>query len=129
MRSRAASPALAWDDSAPPAMRGYSSQYQCQYPLFDCNDARSNHAKIDLRQHPILLLRTIAREIALLTPPVAAIAKANNLQVRSGAAPPQALATCRNLVLALLRRRHCPNIAAALRTCAWHPRRAVHLVL
>jgi hypothetical protein len=51
-------------------------------------------------------------------------------QVRSGAAP-QALAACRNLVLALLRRRPegCPNVAAALRTYAARPQQAVTLVL
>lgn len=47
--------------------------------------------------------------------------------VRSGAAP-QALAAGRNLVLALLRRQHCSNIAAALRTFASRPRSAIHLV-
>jgi Transposase DDE domain len=51
-------------------------------------------------------------------------------QVRSGAAP-QALAACRNLVLALLRRRPegCPNVAAALRTYAARPQQAVALLL
>ncbi len=51
-------------------------------------------------------------------------------QIRSGAAP-QAMAACRNLVLALLRGRPggCPNIAAALRTYAARPRDAVTLVL
>lgn len=49
-------------------------------------------------------------------------------QVRSGAAP-QAAATCRNLAIALLRRDGQPNIAAALRTLAARPARAVALVL
>ena len=49
-------------------------------------------------------------------------------QVRSGAAP-QALACCRNLVIALLRRAGCQNIAAGLRTYAARPRAAVALVL
>ena len=47
--------------------------------------------------------------------------------VRSGAAP-QALAACRNLALALLRRRRVTNIAAALRTNASRPAAAIHLV-
>lgn len=49
-------------------------------------------------------------------------------QIRSGAAP-QTFAACRNLAIALLRRRHATNIAAALRRCAWRPRLAVRLVL
>jgi len=51
-------------------------------------------------------------------------------QVRSGAAP-QAFAACRNLAIALLRRRDGPGapIAAALRTHAARPRSAVALVL
>lgn len=51
-------------------------------------------------------------------------------QVRRGAAP-QALAACRNLVLALLRRRPegCSNVAAALRTYAARPHQAVALLL
>jgi hypothetical protein len=48
--------------------------------------------------------------------------------VRTGAAP-QAFAACRNLALALLRRRGYTNIAAALRTHAGRPQTAVHLVL
>ena len=48
-------------------------------------------------------------------------------QVRSGAAP-QVLAACRNLVIGLLRRQGASNIAAALRTCAGHPRQALALV-
>jgi hypothetical protein len=52
----------------------------------------------------------------------------DHCQVRSGTAP-HAVAACRNLALGLLRRRHCPNVAAALRTCAARPRRAVQLVL
>jgi len=48
-------------------------------------------------------------------------------QVRSGAAP-EAFAACRNLAIALLRRRGCNNIAAALRTNARRPAAAVHLV-
>lgn len=47
--------------------------------------------------------------------------------VRSGAAP-QVMAAGRNLVLALLRRQHHHNIAAALRTYASRPRSAIHLV-
>jgi predicted transposase YbfD/YdcC len=49
-------------------------------------------------------------------------------QVRTGAAP-QALAACRNLALALLRRRRCANVAAALRTHAGRPHLAAQLVL
>lgn len=49
-------------------------------------------------------------------------------QIRSGAAP-QAFAACRNLAIALLRRCHCANIAAALRTNAGRPHSAVTLVL
>jgi hypothetical protein len=49
-------------------------------------------------------------------------------QIRSGAAP-QAVAACRNLTLALLRRRGNENIAAALRTHAARPHLAVALVL
>lgn len=48
-------------------------------------------------------------------------------QVRSGAAP-QAFAACRNLAIALLRRRGHDNIAEALRTYAGRPRDAVALV-
>lgn len=47
--------------------------------------------------------------------------------VRSGAAP-QVMAACRNLVLALLRRQRCSNIAAALRTYASRPATAIHFV-
>ena len=47
--------------------------------------------------------------------------------IRSGAAP-QAMAACRNLVLALLRRAGYPGIAAALRTLAARPSLAVALV-
>ena len=47
--------------------------------------------------------------------------------IRSGAAP-QAMAACRNLVLALLRRAGYPGIAAALRTLAARPHLAVALV-
>jgi Transposase DDE domain len=47
--------------------------------------------------------------------------------VRSGAAP-QVMAAARNLVLALLRRQHHANVAAALRTYASRPRSAIHLV-
>lgn len=47
--------------------------------------------------------------------------------VRSGAAP-QALAACRNLALALLRRRGLTTIAAALRTHASRPATAIRLV-
>jgi hypothetical protein len=49
-------------------------------------------------------------------------------QCRSGAAP-QTFAACRNLAIALLRRCHCTNIAAALRTNAGRPSLAVKLVL
>jgi hypothetical protein len=48
-------------------------------------------------------------------------------QVRSGAAP-QALAACRNLAIALLRRRGHANIAEATRTYAGRPREAIALV-
>jgi hypothetical protein len=47
--------------------------------------------------------------------------------IRSGAAP-QAVAACRSLVLALLRRAGYPSIAAALRTLAARPAVAVALV-
>jgi hypothetical protein len=47
--------------------------------------------------------------------------------IRSGAAP-QVMAAARNLVLALLRRQRCQNIAAALRSYASRPRSAIHLV-
>jgi hypothetical protein len=47
--------------------------------------------------------------------------------IRSGAAP-QAVAACRNLTLALLRRAGYPCIAAALRTLAARPAVAVALV-
>ena len=51
-------------------------------------------------------------------------------QIRTGAAP-QAVAACRNLAVALIRRRDggAAPIAAALRTHAGRPRLAVHLVL
>ena len=48
-------------------------------------------------------------------------------QIRTGAAP-QAVAACRNLVLALVRRAGHPNIAAACRTYASRPRAAIALV-
>ena len=48
-------------------------------------------------------------------------------QVRSGAAP-QVLAAARNLVIGLLRHTGAANIAAALRTCAAQPDRALALV-
>jgi hypothetical protein len=48
-------------------------------------------------------------------------------QVRCGAAP-EVFAVCRNLAIALLRRRGCPNVAAALRTHAARPHLAVTLV-
>ena len=48
--------------------------------------------------------------------------------IRTGAAP-QVVAGLRNLAIALLRRRHATNIAAALRTFAARPRQAVALVL
>ncbi len=47
--------------------------------------------------------------------------------VRSGAAP-QLMAAGRNLALALLRRQHRANIAAALRTYAGRPRQAIDLI-
>ena len=47
--------------------------------------------------------------------------------VRSGAAP-QALAACRNLAIALLRRAGLPTIAAGLRTYAGPPHAAITLV-
>ena len=49
-------------------------------------------------------------------------------QIRSGAAP-QAVAACRNLVLALLRRGGATNLAAAVRTYAGRPTSAVQAVL
>lgn len=49
-------------------------------------------------------------------------------QIRTGAAP-EAFAACRNLAVALLRRRGVENIAAALRTYAARPHLAVALVL
>jgi len=49
-------------------------------------------------------------------------------QIRTGAAP-EAFAACRNLAVALLRRRGEENIAAALRTHAARPHLAVALVL
>jgi Transposase DDE domain len=48
-------------------------------------------------------------------------------QIRRGAAP-QAFAACRNLAIALLRRRGHHNIAEALRTHAGRPRSAIALV-
>ena len=48
-------------------------------------------------------------------------------RVRSGAAP-QALAACRNLAIALLRRHGHDNIAEATRTYAGRPREAVTLI-
>ncbi len=48
--------------------------------------------------------------------------------IRTGAAP-QVVAGLRNLTIALLRRRNTTNIAAALRTYAARPGRAVALVL
>lgn len=48
-------------------------------------------------------------------------------QIRSGAAP-QAVAACRSLALALLRRAGYPGMAAALRTLAARPAVAVALV-
>lgn len=48
-------------------------------------------------------------------------------QVRSGAAP-QVMAALRNTAIALLRRTGATNIAAALRTHAGHPARALALV-
>jgi len=48
-------------------------------------------------------------------------------QVRTGAAP-QVMAALRNLVIALFRLCGARNIAAALRTHAWHPPHAIALV-
>jgi len=48
-------------------------------------------------------------------------------QIRCGAAP-QAMAVCRNLTLALLRRAGVTNVAEALRTHAGRPRAAATLV-
>jgi predicted transposase YbfD/YdcC len=48
-------------------------------------------------------------------------------RVRSGAAP-QALAAIRNLVVGLLRRAGHANIAAAIRSLAWCPDRALNLI-
>lgn len=48
-------------------------------------------------------------------------------QIRSGAAP-QVMAAFRNLVIGLLRLAGARNIAAALRTHAWHAQRAIALV-
>ena len=48
-------------------------------------------------------------------------------QIRSGAAP-QVMAALRNLVISLFRLTGIRNIAAALRTHAWHAQRAIALV-
>jgi len=48
-------------------------------------------------------------------------------QIRSGAAP-QIRSACCNLLMALVRRNGVANIAAALRTYAGRPDRAVHLI-
>ena len=48
-------------------------------------------------------------------------------QVRTGSAP-QVMAALRNTVIGLFRLRQEPNIAAALRSCAWHVERALDLV-
>jgi len=48
-------------------------------------------------------------------------------QIRTGAAP-QVMAALRNTVIGLLRLRGLRNIAAALRSHAWHPQRAIALV-
>jgi hypothetical protein len=48
-------------------------------------------------------------------------------QIRTGAAP-QVMAALRNLVIGLFRLRGVRNIAAALRTHAWHAQRAIALV-
>jgi len=48
-------------------------------------------------------------------------------QIRTGAAP-QVMAALRNLVIGLLRLSGVRNIAAALRTHAWHAQRAIALV-
>lgn len=48
-------------------------------------------------------------------------------QIRSGAAP-QVMSALRNLVIGLLRLSGASNIAAALRTHAWQPNRALRLV-
>jgi len=52
----------------------------------------------------------------------------DHAQIRSGAAP-QAVAICRNLVLALIRRAGATNVAESLRTFAARPHAAVTLVL
>jgi hypothetical protein len=44
-------------------------------------------------------------------------------------AAPQAVAACRNLVIALLRRAGATNLAAAVRTYAGRPATALQLVL
>jgi hypothetical protein len=49
-------------------------------------------------------------------------------QVRSKAAP-QAMAACRNATIALIRRAGYPNIAAALRRHAAHPKQAIELLM
>jgi len=48
-------------------------------------------------------------------------------QVRSGAAP-QVMAALRNTVIGVLRLAGVRNIAAALRSCAWHAERTIDLV-
>jgi hypothetical protein len=48
-------------------------------------------------------------------------------QIRTGAAP-QVMAALRNMVIGLFRLRGLRNIAAALRTHAWHAQRAIALV-
>jgi hypothetical protein len=48
-------------------------------------------------------------------------------QIRTGAAP-QVMAALRNLVIGLFRLSGVRNIAAALRTHAWHAQRAITLV-
>jgi len=48
-------------------------------------------------------------------------------QVRTGAAP-QLMAALRNLVIGLFRLNDVRNIAAALRTHAWHAQRAIALI-
>jgi len=48
-------------------------------------------------------------------------------QVRTGSAP-EVMAALRNTVIGMLRLRGVRNIAAALRSCAWHAERAIDLV-
>ena len=51
----------------------------------------------------------------------------DHCQIRTGAVP-QVMAALRDLVIGLFRLRGVRSIAAALRTHAWHARRAIALV-